>query len=51
MRIKRAINILFWTNFKIEFKNKFYIRHHQKKNEQEFLALRQEGMTLIEYKR
>jgi hypothetical protein len=40
-----------WDDFKIEFENQYYSKYHRKMKEQEFLALRQEGMSVLEYER
>lgn len=43
--------VLTQGDFKIEFENKFYSIYHQKMKEYEFLALKQERMTIVEYER
>jgi predicted DNA-binding protein (UPF0278 family) len=46
-----AIKTLAWSDFKLEFENQFYSRYHCKVKEQEFLALRQGEMSMLEYER
>jgi hypothetical protein len=40
-----------WSNFQFEFENQFYSRYHHKVKEQEFLALRQREMPILQYER
>jgi hypothetical protein len=49
--LRRATETLSWDDFKTKFKNQYYSKYHWKMKEQEFLALRQEGMSVLEYKR
>jgi hypothetical protein len=49
--VGRATETLSWDDFKTDFENKYYSKYHQKMKEQEFLALRQEGMSVLEYER
>jgi len=49
--LRRATETLSWDDFKTKFKNQYYSKYHRKMKEQEFLALRQEGMSVLEYKR
>ena len=49
--MKRATETLSWDDFKTEFENQYYSKYHQKMKEHEFLALRQEGMSVLEYER
>jgi len=51
VQLRRATETLSWDDFKIEFENQYYSKYHQKMKEQEFLALRQEGMSVLEYER
>jgi hypothetical protein len=51
VQLRRATETLSWDDFKIEFKNQYYSKYHRKMKEQEFLALRQEGMSVLEYER
>jgi hypothetical protein len=49
--LRRATETLSWDDFKIEFENQYNSKYHRKMKEQEFLALRQEGMSVLEYER
>ena len=49
--MRRATETLSWDDFKIEFENQYYSKYHRKMKEQEFLALRQEGMSVLKYER
>jgi hypothetical protein len=49
--LRRATETLSWDDFKIEFENQYYSKYHRKMKEQEFLALIQEGMSVLEYER
>jgi hypothetical protein len=49
--VGRATETLSWDDFKTDFENKYYSKYHRKMKEQEFLALRQEGMSVLEYER
>ena len=40
-----------WDEIRVQSENQFYSSYHQKVNEQEFLGLRQEGMTILKYKK
>jgi hypothetical protein len=51
VQLRRATETLSWDDFKIEFKNQYYSKYHRKMKEHEFLALRQEGMSVLEYER
>jgi hypothetical protein len=51
VRERRSREVLTLRNYKVEFKNKYYSRQHCKSKEQEFLALKQGNMTILEYKR
>jgi hypothetical protein len=51
VQLRRATETLTWSDFKTEFKNQFYSRYHCKVKEQEFLALRQGDMSVLEYER
>jgi hypothetical protein len=51
IQLRCATETLTWSDFKIEFENQFNSRYHRKVKEQEFLALRQGDMSLLEYKR
>jgi N-glycosylase/DNA lyase len=51
IQLRKAIETLTLDDFKIEFENQYYSKYHQKIKEQEFLALRQEGMSVLEYER
>ncbi|XP_073267141.1 uncharacterized protein [Populus alba] len=51
VQLRRAIETLTWSDFKTKFENQFYSRYHRKVKEQEFLALRQGDMSVLEYKR
>jgi FMN phosphatase YigB (HAD superfamily) len=51
VQLRRATETLSWDDFKIEFENQYYSKYHRKMKEQEFLALRQEGMSVLEYER
>jgi hypothetical protein len=49
--LRRAIETLSWDDFKTKFENQYYSKYHQKMKEHEFLALRYEGMLVLEYER
>jgi hypothetical protein len=49
VQLRRAREILSWDDFKTEFKNQYYSKYHRKMKEKEFLALRQNGMSVLEY--
>jgi len=51
IQLRCATETLTWSDFKIEFENQFYSRYHRKVKEQEFLALKQGDMSLLEYER
>ena len=51
VQLRRATETLSWDDFKIEFENQYYSRYHRKMKEHEFLALRQERMSVLEYER
>jgi hypothetical protein len=51
VQLRRATETLTWSDFKTEFENQFYSRYHRKVKEQEFLALRQGDMSVLEYER
>jgi hypothetical protein len=51
VQLRRATKTLTWSDFKTEFENQFYSRYHRKVKEQEFLALRQGDMSVLEYER
>jgi hypothetical protein len=51
IQLRRATKTLSWDDFKTEFENQYYSKYHRKMKEQEFLALRQEGMSVLEYER
>jgi hypothetical protein len=51
IQLRRATKKLTWSDFKTEFENQFYSRYHHKVKEQEFLALRQGDMSVLEYER
>jgi hypothetical protein len=51
VQLRRATETLSWDDFKIELENQYYSKYHRKMKEQEFLALRQEGMSVLEYER
>jgi hypothetical protein len=51
IQLRRATKTLSWDDFKTEFENQYYSKYHRKMKEQEFLALRQEGMPVLEYER
>jgi hypothetical protein len=51
VQLRRATETLSWDDFKIEFENQYYSKYHRKMKEHEFLALRQEGMSVLEYER
>jgi hypothetical protein len=48
---RRAAEMLRWGDFRTEFENQYYSRQHRKIKEQEFLALTQGDMTVLEYER
>jgi len=48
---RQVVETLRWRDFRTEFKNQYYSHQHQKIKEQEFLALTQGDMTVLEYKR
>jgi hypothetical protein len=48
---RRAAETLRWRDFRTEFENQYYSRQHRKIKEQEFLALTQGDMTILEYER
>ena len=48
---RRAAETLRWRDFRTEFENQYYSRQHWKIKEQEFLALTQGDMTVLEYER
>jgi len=48
---RRATETLRWRDFRTEFENQYYSRQHRKIKEQEFLALTQGDMTVLEYER
>jgi len=50
VRSRRPAGFWTWTEFRVQFENQFYSSYHRKM-EQEFLALRQEGMTVLKYER
>jgi len=49
--LKRATKTLSWDDFKTKFKNQDYSKYHRKMKEHEFLALKQKGISVLEYKR
>ena len=51
VQLKRATETLTWSDFKTEFENQFYSKYHRKVKEQEFLALRQGDISVLEYER
>jgi len=51
VQLRRATETLTWNDFKSKFENQFYSRYHRKVKEQEFLALRQDNMSVLEYER
>uniref|UniRef100_A0A6N2LEE9 Reverse transcriptase domain-containing protein n=1 Tax=Salix viminalis TaxID=40686 RepID=A0A6N2LEE9_SALVM len=51
VQMRRAVETLVWSDFKTEFENQFYSRYHHKVKEQEFLALKQRDMSVLEYER
>jgi len=51
IQLRHATKTLTWSDFKLEFENQFYSRYHFKVKEQEFLALRQGEMTMLENER
>lgn len=51
VRERRSREVPTWRDYKVEFENKYYSRQHRKTKEQEFLALRQGNMIVLEYKR
>jgi len=51
VQLRRATETLTWRDSKTEFENQFYSRYHRKVKEQEFLALRQGDMSVLEYER
>jgi len=51
VQLSHATKNLTWSDFKTKFENRFYSRYHRKVKEQEFLALRQDDMSVLEYKR
>jgi hypothetical protein len=51
VQLRRATETLTWSDFKTEFENQFYSKYHRKVKEQEFLALRQGDMSVLEYER
>jgi len=51
VRSRRPTGFWTWTEFRVQFENQFYSSYHRKMKEQEFLALRQEGMTVLKYER
>jgi hypothetical protein len=51
VQLRRATETLTWSDFKTEFENQFYSRYHRKVKEQEFLALRQGDMSVLEYEK
>jgi hypothetical protein len=50
VQLRHTTETLTWSDFKSEFKNQFYSRYHCKVKEQEFLAIRQGEMSVLEYK-
>jgi hypothetical protein len=48
---RRAAETLRWRDFRTEFENQYYSQQHRKIKEQEFLALTQGDMTVLEYER
>ena len=51
VQLSKAIETLSWDDFKTEFENQYYSKYHWKMKEHEFLALRQERMSVLEYER
>ena len=51
VQLRRATETLKWSDFKTEFENQFYSKYHRKVKEQEFLALSQGDMSVLEYER
>jgi len=51
VRERQAAEILRWRDFQTEFENRYYSRQHWKTKEQEFLALRQGDLIVLEYER
>ena len=48
---RRATETLRWRDFRTDFENQYYSCQHRKIKEQEFLALTQGDMTVLEYER
>jgi hypothetical protein len=51
VQLRRATEALTWIDFKFKFENQFYSRYHRKVKEQEFLALKQGEMSVLENER
>jgi hypothetical protein len=51
VQLRRATETLTWSDFKKKFENQFYSKYHRKVKEQEFLALRQGDMSVLEYEK
>ena len=51
VQLRCATKTLTWSDFKTEFENQFYSRYHRKVKKQEFLALRQGDMSVLEYEK
>jgi sulfur transfer complex TusBCD TusB component (DsrH family) len=51
VQLRQATEILTWRDFKSAFENQFYSRYHRKVKEQDFLALKQGVMSILEYER
>ena len=47
----RAIQSWTWSDFRIEYENQLYSRYHRKMKEHEFLALRQDHLSVLNYER
>jgi len=51
IQLRKATKTLSWDDLKKEFENQYYSKYHRKMKEQEYLTLRQERMSVLEYER
>jgi len=51
VRSRRPAGSWTWAEFKMQFEHQFYSSYHRKIKEQEFLALRQGDMSVLDYER
>jgi hypothetical protein len=49
MRERRSREALIWRDFREEFDERYYSWQHRKKNDQEFLDLRQRDIIVLKY--